>query len=150
MRLRLINGPNLNLLGIREPDVYGSSSLSSIESKLIDFAKKNGANLDCFQTNSEGDLVEEIHNSINQVDGIIINAGAYTHTSVALRDALLGAGIPFVEVHMSNVYSREKFRHNSFIAEIAVGVICGFGFDSYKLAIKGMLNHLREVSREDE
>ena len=125
MHLLLINGPNLNLLGQREPDLYGKSTLPSIENDLREKAKIEGIELDCFQSNFEGALVERIHKAIGQVDGILINAGAYTHTSVALRDALLGAQIPYVELHLSNTNAREEFRHHSFLSDHALGVISG-------------------------
>ena len=142
MKLLLINGPNLNLLGQREPSLYGSQSLEEIESSLMKKAASEGAQLDCYQSNSEGALVDRIQNSIEKVDAILINAGAYTHTSVALRDALLGAGIPYVELHLSNTYSREEFRHNSFLSDRAVGVVSGFGVMSYHLAFEGIVDYL--------
>ncbi len=143
MRLLLINGPNLNLLGQREPSIYGSSTLDSIEVALKTKAKEEAAQLECFQSNFEGALVERVHKAIGQVDGILINAGAYTHTSVALRDALLGSGIPYVELHLSNISARENFRHHSFLSDKAVGVVSGFGMMSYHLALQGLLAHLR-------
>ena len=145
MRLLLINGPNLNLLGQREPSIYGSISLESIEVALREKAEEEGVQLDCFQSNFEGALVERIHQAIGKVDAILINAGAYTHTSVALRDALLGAGLPYVELHLSNTYAREEFRHNSYLSDRAVGVVSGFGVMSYHLAFQGILNYLREL-----
>ena len=144
MHLLLINGPNLNLLGQREPSIYGSITLDSIELALEEKAKEAGVKLDCFQSNCEGALVDRIHQAIGKVDAILINAGAYTHTSVALRDALLGAGIPYVELHLSNTYSREEFRHNSFLSDRAVGVVSGFGVMSYHLAFEGIVNYLSE------
>ncbi len=144
MHLLLINGPNLNLLGQREPSIYGSSTLQAIEVDLQRKAKEEGVQLDCFQSNFEGALVDRIHKAIGEVDAILINAGAYTHTSVALRDALLGAGIPYVELHLSNTSAREQFRHNSFLSDRAVGVISGFGVMSYHLALQGILNYLRK------
>ena len=144
MHLLLINGPNLNLLGQREPSIYGSSTLAAIEVDLQEKAKGEGVLLDCFQSNFEGALVDRIHQAIGEVDAILINAGAYTHTSVALRDALLGAGIPYVELHLSNTSAREEFRHNSYLADKAVGVISGFGVMSYYLAFQGLLAHMRD------
>ena len=144
MQLLLINGPNLNLLGRREPSIYGSSTLQSIEADLQKKAEEEGVLLDCFQSNFEGALVDRIHQAIGEVDAILINAGAYTHTSVALRDALLGAAIPYVELHLSNTSSREKFRHNSYLSDKAVGVISGFGVMSYQLAFEGLLAQMRE------
>ncbi len=144
MRLLLINGPNLNLLGQREPELYGLSTLESIECDLREKAKAQGAQLECFQSNFEGALVDRIHKAIGEVDAILINAGAYTHTSVALRDALLGARIPYVELHLSNTNAREQFRHHSFLADKAIGVVSGFGVMSYQLALQGLLGYLRK------
>ena len=143
MHLLLLNGPNLNLLGQREPGIYGSGTLASIEDLLGQEATAEGAQLDCFQSNFEGALVERIHQAMGRCDGILINAGAYTHTSIAIRDALAGVVIPYVELHLSNTHAREDFRHHSVLAERAVGVICGFGPDSYSLALNGLLSHLR-------
>ncbi len=143
MRLLLINGPNLNLLGQREPSIYGSTTLESIENALKSKAREEGAQLECFQSNFEGALVDRIQQSIGQVDAILINAGAYTHTSIAIRDALLGSAIPYVELHLSNTSARESFRHHSFLADRAVGVVSGFGVISYHLALQGLLAHLR-------
>ncbi len=146
MRLLLLNGPNLNLLGQREPGVYGSMTLDAIENDLKVFSEKEGVQLECFQSNFEGALVERIHQSIGQVDGILINAGAYTHTSIALRDALLGAAIPYVELHLSNTIARESFRHHSFLADRAVGLVSGFGPTSYLLALEGLLSYLSKTN----
>jgi 3-dehydroquinate dehydratase-2 len=148
MRLLLLNGPNLNLLGLREPGLYGASTLEAIETSLVDQARGLGAELDCFQSNHEGALVDRIHAARGEVDGILINAGAFTHTSIALRDALLGVAIPFVELHLSNVHAREPFRHHSFLADKAIGVICGFGPGSYILALEGLVGHLRAQAPE--
>ena len=144
MQLLLLNGPNLNLLGQREPGIYGSGTLASIEERLRQEAKAEGAELDCFQSNFEGALVERIHQAMGLSQGILINAGAYTHTSIALRDALLGVAIPFVELHLSNTHARENFRHRSLLADRAVGVVSGFGPMSYSLALQGLLHHLRQ------
>lgn len=136
-RILLINGPNLNLLGTREPAIYGAQTLRQIEAELVTFAHAHGAQLDCFQSNHEGALVDRIHAAREQgVDFILINAGAFTHTSVALRDALAGVAIPFIEVHLSNVYRREEFRHRSFLADIATGCIVGLGPAGYRLALE--------------
>tara|TARA_B100000029_G_scaffold295927_1_gene289216 strand:+ start:124 stop:570 length:447 start_codon:yes stop_codon:yes gene_type:complete len=143
MHLLLVNGPNLNLLGHREPSIYGSITLSSIEAALKKKAQEEGVQLECFQSNCEGALVDRIHKAIGKVDAILINAGAYTHTSVALRDALLGVGIPYVELHLSNTFSREEFRHDSFLSDRAVGVVSGFGVMSYHLAFDGIVSYLR-------
>ncbi|EAQ68189.1 3-dehydroquinate dehydratase/ type II [Synechococcus sp. RS9909] len=146
MRLLLLNGPNLNLLGRREPGLYGQQSLAAIEQSLQERAAAAGVALDCFQSNVEGALVERIHQAMGQADGILINAGAYTHTSIALRDALLGVAIPFVELHLSNTHAREPFRHHSYLADRAVGVVSGFGATSYTLAFDGLLLHLRAAA----
>ena len=142
MRVLLLNGPNLNLLGLREPGLYGAATLEAIEAGLRSEAQGLGVELDCFQSNHEGALVDRIHAARGQMDGILINAGAYTHTSIALRDALLGVAIPYVELHLSNVHAREPFRHRSYLADRAVGVICGFGAGSYSLALRGLVAHL--------
>ncbi len=143
MRVLLLNGPNLNLLGLREPGLYGADTLAEIEQRLGAQAAERGVELSCFQSNHEGALVDRIHQARGQVDGILINAGALTHTSIALRDALLGVAIPFVELHLSNVHAREAFRHNSYLADKAIGVISGFGPASYELALQGLLARLR-------
>tara|TARA_Y100001968_G_C18917656_1_gene508246 strand:- start:5 stop:451 length:447 start_codon:yes stop_codon:yes gene_type:complete len=148
MNFLLLNGPSLNLLGHREPGIYGSISLKEIEDELKDKARLEGVNLNCFQSNSEGALVDRIHTAFDQkVDGIIINAGAYTHTSIAIRDALLAVNIPYVELHLSNTKAREEFRHDSYLADSAIGLVSGFGHYSYQLAYQGLLNYLR-VSRD--
>jgi 3-dehydroquinate dehydratase-2 len=146
LRLLLLNGPNLNLLGQREPGLYGAQTLEAIEAQLRRQADGLGVALDCFQSNHEGALVDRIQAARGQADGILINAGAFTHTSIALRDALLGVAIPFVELHLSNVHARESFRHHSHLADKAVGVICGFGPLSYDLALQGLVVHLRTES----
>jgi 3-dehydroquinate dehydratase-2 len=135
-KILVINGPNLNLLGTREPEVYGKFTLADIENKLKDFAKKINVEIECFQSNHEGEIVDKIGSAKNNFDGIIINPAAYTHTSVALRDAISSLQIPTIEVHISNIYSREEFRHNSFIAPVAVGQISGLGIDGYLLALE--------------
>ena len=144
MHLLLLNGPNLNLLGQREPGIYGSGTLASIEDGLRQAATAAGAVLECFQSNFEGALVERIHQAMGASQGILINAGAYTHTSIALRDALLGVGIPYVELHLSNTHAREPFRHRSYLADRAVGVVSGFGAMSYSLALQGLIHHLQQ------
>ena len=143
MHLLALHGPNLNLLGTREPGVYGSQTLDQINAELESRAQALGAAISCFQSNHEGALVDRIHEGRGNVDGILINAGAYTHSSIALRDALLGVAIPFVELHLSNTHAREPFRHHSTLADKAVGVICGFGPLSYTLALEGLVAHLR-------
>ena len=143
MRLLLLNGPNINLLGQREPGLYGHQTLPDIETRLRDRATAAEVHLETFQSNFEGALVERVHQAMGSVDGILINAGAYTHTSIALRDALLGVAIPFVEVHLSNIHARETFRHHSHLADCALGVVSGFGAFSYDMAFDGLVNHLR-------
>jgi 3-dehydroquinate dehydratase-2 len=135
-KLLLLNGPNLNLLGTREPAVYGTATLADIEEAAAAQAIAAGASLAWFQSNHEGALIDRIHAArIEGVDAIIINPGGLTHTSVALRDALAGVAIPFVEVHLSNIYQRETFRHHSYLSAIALGTICGLGVDGYRFAI---------------
>ena len=140
MKILLVNGPNLNLLGTREPAVYGSATLADVEAMAADEARSLGAELVAFQSNHEGALVERVHAArAEQVDFIVINAGAYTHTSVALRDALAGVAIPFVEVHLSNVFAREPFRHHSYFSDLAVGVVSGLGAMGYEAALSFVL-----------
>jgi 3-dehydroquinate dehydratase II len=134
----ILNGPNLNLLGTREPEIYGADTLADVETRCVTKAKALGLSIEFRQTNLEGELVTWIHEAREKAAGIIINAGAYTHTSVALHDALKAVGLPAIEVHLSNVYKRESFRHHSFISPVAHGVICGFGVQSYELALDGM------------
>lgn len=139
----LVNGPNLNLLGSREPEVYGKTTLADVEQAAIAQANAAGAILACFQSNHEGALIDRIHHAKKEgVDAIVINPGGLTHTSVALRDALAGVAIPFVEVHISNVHQRETFRHHSYLSAIAVGVICGLGIEGYPAAIGFALKKL--------
>ncbi len=149
MHLLVLHGPNLNLLGSREPGLYGQATLAAIDASLAERATALGVGLDCFQSNHEGALVERIHQAGREEggsDGILINAAAYTHTSIALRDALLAVARPFVEVHLSNVHAREPFRHHSTLADKALGVICGFGPWSYTLALEGLVAHLQSLS----
>ena len=142
MRILVLHGPNLNLLGSREPGLYGSCSLAEINAELSQRALLLGVELTCYQSNHEGALVDRIQQASGEADGILINAGAYTHTSIALRDALLAVALPYVELHLSNVHAREQFRHNSYLADKAIGVISGFGASSYFLALEGMVAHL--------
>jgi 3-dehydroquinate dehydratase II len=135
----LMNGPNLNLLGTREPEKYGSTTLANIETTLRDLAAENGVILETFQSNFEGALIDRIHAGRGTVDAIIINPGAFTHTSLALADAIAGVNIPTVEIHLTNVYKREPIRHHSFIAPVAVGQISGFGAQGYELAFQAAL-----------
>jgi 3-dehydroquinate dehydratase-2 len=142
----VLHGPNLNLLGSREPDIYGHVTLSEINQRLVSLAGKSGANLTVFQSNAEAELVERVQRSLT--DGtqfIIINPAAYTHTSVALRDALAAVAIPFIEVHLSNVYSREAFRRESFFSDLAIGVISGLGASGYEFAVQYALLHKNQV-----
>jgi len=141
--LLLLNGPNLNLLGSREPEVYGSTTLAEIEREAVAQAKAGGAALSHFQSNHEGELIDRIHAARSaSVDAIVINPGGLTHTSIALRDALAGVNIPFIEVHISNIHRREDFRHHSYLSELAASVICGFGTDGYRHAIDHALHRL--------
>ncbi|WP_417579527.1 type II 3-dehydroquinate dehydratase [Nitrincola sp.] len=144
VKLLLINGPNLNLLGTREPHIYGSQRLQDIETALTLEAKQLGAELYCFQSNAEHALIERIHQARDEkIDFILINPAAYTHTSIALRDALAGVAIPFIEIHLSNVHAREPFRHHSYLSDLARGVICGLGTDGYRFALQAALNSLK-------
>jgi 3-dehydroquinate dehydratase II len=143
----ILNGPNLNLLGTREPEIYGSDTLASIEQQCAARAKTLGLQIVFRQTNIEGELVNWIHEARNHAAGIIINAGAYTHTSVALHDALKAVALPAIEVHLSNVYKREAFRHHSYMAPAAHGVICGFGAMSYELALEGISSVLKTTRK---
>ncbi|MYN02572.1 type II 3-dehydroquinate dehydratase [Pseudoduganella sp. DS3] len=141
--LLLLNGPNLNLLGTREPETYGASTLADIEQAAQAQAKAAGAQLACYQSNHEGGLIDRIHAARTEgVDFIVINPGGYTHTSVALRDALAGVAIPFIEVHITNIYRREEFRHHSYLSAIAQGTICGLGIEGYRLAIDFATAHI--------
>jgi len=142
-KIIILNGPNLNLLGEREKDKYGSFSLKDVENNCKDFSKKNDINLSLYQSNIEGELVEEIQKSRQGQDGLIINAGGYTHTSVAIHDALKILKIPIIELHITNIYNREDFRHKSLISKIANGIICGFGIEGYIMALKAMKTYLK-------
>lgn len=141
----VLHGPNLNLLGSREPEVYGTTTLDDINQLLTKTCVDAGHHCQCLQSNAEYELINRIHDAAKEgTDFIIINPGAFTHTSIALRDALLGVQIPFIETHLSNVYSREEFRHKSFLSDVAVGVISGFGAQSYELALAAALRRLNE------
>ena len=142
MKILVLHGPNLNMLGLREPDVYGSDTLAQINDRLAQDAIELGADLSFLQSNHEGILIDAIHAAFQVQQGILINPGAFTHTSVALRDAIASVNIPTVEVHLSNVYKREEFRHHSFIAPIAIGQISGFGAESYRLGLRALVAHL--------
>lgn len=139
MRIDVINGPNLNLLGTREPAVYGAETLPEVEARLVALGRELGVSVETFQSNHEGALVDRIHEAAAAGSGgLVFNPGAYTHTSIALRDALLGTGLPFIEVHISNVYAREAFRHTSLLRDVAAGVIVGLGVRGYELALMAM------------
>lgn len=144
MKLLVINGVNLNLLGTREPEKYGTQTLKDLEKSLYAYSFDLDVDLELFQSNFEGAIVEKIHSALNNFDGIVINAGAYTHTSVAIRDALSGVNIPTVEVHLTNIYKREEFRHHSYIAPVCIGQISGFGFDGYKFALSALKSYIEE------
>jgi 3-dehydroquinate dehydratase-2 len=142
VRIAVLNGPNLNLLGTREPALYGRESLADVEHALRDVARELGADLEFAQRNGEGDLIDLIHSLRGRVDGVVINAGAYTHTSIAIRDALTAIDVPYVEVHVTNVYAREPERRHSMLAPAAVGIICGLGTYGYELALRGLTRSL--------
>ena len=143
-KIIILNGPNLNLLGEREKSQYGNFTLKDIEKKCKDYSNKNNIELSLFQSNIEGELVDKIQNSRNNQDGLIINAGGYTHTSVAIHDALKILKFPIIELHVSNIYNREEFRHKSLISKVAKGVICGFGADGYVMSLEAMNKFLRK------
>ncbi len=142
LRILVISGPNLNLLGSREPEVYGRATLAQIEADLAQRGRAAGIEVQTFQSNVEGELVTRIQQAAGEVDGLVVNFGGYTHTSVALRDALLAVGLPAVEVHLSNLHRREAFRRRSLTAAACVGVVMGFGAQSYRLGLEALLHHL--------
>lgn len=144
MKILVIHGPNLNLLGRREPGIYGRTTLTQINAQLQELAGKMDVELRIVQSNHEGEIVSFIGDNADWADGIVINPAAYTHTSVAIRDAIAAVGLPTVEVHLSNVFSREEFRHFSYISPVATGVICGFGAESYILAVKAIIGVIKE------
>ena len=143
MKILVINGPNLNLLGTREPEVYGSLTLDDINRELCKYANELGVEIEFYQSNIEGEIVDKIQWAKVNCDGIVINPAAYTHTSVAIRDAISAVSLPAVEIHISNIHNREDFRKNSFIAPVCVGQISGFGLDSYKLGLLALINKLK-------
>jgi 3-dehydroquinate dehydratase-2 len=145
MHILVLHGPNLNLLGKREPDKYGTTTLAQIDARLSELAALKNCRLNCIQSNHEGVLIDALHAHYGQISGILINPGGLTHTSVALRDALLALGCPFVEVHLSNVHAREPFRHHSYLSDVAAGVICGFGAMSYELGLLGLIQRLEST-----
>jgi 3-dehydroquinate dehydratase-2 len=142
VKIAVLNGPNLNLLGTREPELYGHQTLADVERRLRDVARELRVELEFSQHNGEGELVERVHAMRGRVDGALVNAGAYTHTSLALRDAFAGVGVPFVEVHITNIYAREPERRHSMLASAAVGVVCGLGVLGYELALRGLVARL--------
>lgn len=146
MKILILHGPNLNLLGTREPEIYGSMTLDDINAKLIEFGKELGAELKCAQSNHEGGLIDTLHEAKTWADGAVLNPGGYTHTSVALRDAITAIGIPVVEVHLSNVYAREEFRHTSMISAVCKGKVIGFGWRSYTLGLRGLVEILEDLN----
>jgi 3-dehydroquinate dehydratase-2 len=141
-RVLVLNGPNLNLLGTREPDVYGATTLDDIELGLADLAKKLGASVECRQSNQEGQLIDWLHDARDTFDGVLINPGGLTHTSVSLRDGITAAGLPTVEVHISNTQARESFRHESVTAAVCIGSVIGFGKNSYALGLRALIDYL--------
>jgi 3-dehydroquinate dehydratase-2 len=149
VRIAVINGPNLNLLGTREPAIYGKETLADIESRLLSVSRELGVTLTFSQYNGEGDIVEAVHALRGRADAALVNAGAYSHTSLAIRDALVGVKIPFVEVHLTNIYARELERRRSALADAALAVICGFGAYTYELALRGLVK-LRSETPADE
>ena len=144
MKILLINGPNLNMLGTREPEKYGSTTLNDIENNMKLLATKYNCSLDCFQSNHEGELIDKIQSTKELYDGIIINAGGYTHTSVALRDAIASVNTPTVEVHMTNIQAREEFRHTSLLSAVCIAQVIGFKENSYKYALEGLIEYLNK------
>ncbi len=148
MKILIINGVNMNMLGFREPEKYGSMTLKDLEKDLYAYSFKLGVDLETFQSNFEGEIVEKIHSAKENFDGIVINAGAYTHTSVAIRDAISAVNLPVVEVHMTNIYRREEFRHHSYLAPVCVGQISGFGANSYKLGLSAVVEYIKTSIKE--
>ncbi|MDC0339658.1 type II 3-dehydroquinate dehydratase [Pelagibacteraceae bacterium] len=146
-KIIILNGPNLNLLGEREKEKYGNVTLENIETNCKDFAKKNDLDLSFFQSNIEGELVEKIQEARKEQQGLIINAGGYTHTSVAIHDALKILNIPIIELHITNIYNREEFRHKSMISKIATSVLCGFGTDGYIMALQGIKKYIKNENK---
>ena len=144
MRILVIHGPNLNLLGEREPGIYGTENLEQVNGAILARAKELGAQCEVFQSNHEGEIIDRLHEARREFDGVVLNAGAYTHYSYAIRDAIAAIRIPCVEVHISNVHAREEFRHTSVIAPACLGVVCGFGGDSYLLALEGLVRRLSQ------
>jgi len=144
MKILVVHGPNLNLLGIREPEVYGSVTMEEINLGLKERANSHDIEIEAFQSNAEHEIVTKLQDSMNQIDFVIINPGALTHTSIAIRDSLLGIEVPFYEVHISNIFAREEFRHKSYFSDIANGVICGFGTQGYDLALRHIIDNFKD------
>jgi len=144
MKILIIHGPNLNLLGVREPEVYGSVTMEEINQGLEERAASHNIEVEAFQSNAEHEIVTKLQDSMNQIDFIIINPGALTHTSIAIRDSLLGIGVPFYEVHISNIFAREEFRQKSYFSDIASGVICGLGTQGYDLALRHIIDNYKD------
>ena len=143
MKILVIHGPNLNLLGVREPEVYGSVTMEEINESLEEKASSHNIDIEAFQSNAEHEIVTKLQDSMNQIDFIIINPGALTHTSIAIRDSLLGIGVPFYEIHISNIFAREEFRRKSYFSDIANGVICGLGTQGYDLALRHIIDNYK-------
>ncbi len=148
LKIIVLHGPNLNLLGLREPEIYGKATLFNINKELMGFAKKEGFELTIKQSNFEGELIQIIQEAMENYDGIVFNPAAYTHTSIALRDAIAAVNIPVIEVHLSNIYKREQFRHHSYISEVAEGVVSGFGKESYFLGLRALINLLSKKAKK--
>ena len=144
MKILVIHGPNLNLLGIREPEVYGSVTMEEINEGLEETASSNNIQIEAFQSNAEHEIVTKLQDSMDHIDYIIINPGAFTHTSIAIRDSLLGIGVPFYEVHISNIFAREEFRQKSYFSDVANGVICGLGTQGYDLALRHIIDNYKD------
>ena len=149
MKILVINGVNMNMLGIREPDKYGTTTLKDLEKELYAYSFALGIDIETYQSNHEGEIVEKIQSALENFDGIVINPAAYTHTSVAIRDAISAVNIPTVEIHMTNIQAREDFRQKSLIAPVCVAQICGFGTESYKLGLKGIVELLKDNKSEN-
>lgn len=143
MKILIIHGPNLNMLGVREPDKYGTKTLEDIDKSLFSYSFELGIDIEIFQSNIEGEIVNKIQEAYGNFDGIVINPAAYTHTSIAIRDALLAVNIPCVEVHLSNIHQREEFRHHSYIAPVSIGQISGFGANSYNIGLRALIEYLQ-------
>lgn len=143
MKILVINGPNINMLGVREPEKYGETTFDQLEKELYAVSFELGIDIETFQSNIEGEIIDRIQMAFNKFDGILVNLGGYTHTSVAIRDAISAVNIPCVEVHMTNIYAREEFRHESLVAPVCIGQISGFGVNSYKLGLKALNDYLK-------